>query len=106
MKFLLKYGYEFGMNSGPQGEMGFTKTYYHNNSEVLWVTINPNTYKVHFYNKYDCGCSPFDEAKNKYEAKIIIQEYENGKDATFALYTDGDKYKNILETVDFPLYVG
>lgn len=55
MKFLLKYGYEFGMSSGPQGEMGFTKTYYHNGSEVLWVTINPNTYKVHFYNEYDCG---------------------------------------------------
>ena len=54
-----------------------------------------------YLNKYDCSCSPFDEAKNKYEAKIIIQEYENGKDATFALYTDGDKYKNILETVDF-----
>lgn len=55
MKFLLKYGYEFGMNSGPQGEMGFTKIYYHNGSEVLWVTINPNTYKAYFYNEYDCG---------------------------------------------------
>lgn len=32
--------------------------------------------------------------------------HENGKDTTFALYTDGDKYKNILETVNFPLYVG
>lgn len=52
-----------------------------------------------YLNKYDCSDSPFD-------VNIRIQEYENGKDATFALYTDGDKYKNILETVDFPLYVG
>lgn len=56
-----------------------------------------------YLNKYDCSDSPFDVAKT---INIRIQEYENGKDATFALYTDGDKYKNILETVNFPLYVG
>lgn len=55
-----------------------------------------------YLNKYDCSDSPFDVAA----INIRIQEYENGKDATFALYTDGDKYKNILETVNFPLYVG
>ena len=54
-----------------------------------------------YLNKYDCSCSPFDVL-----LLTIRQEDENGKDATFALYTDGDKYKNILETVDFPLYVG
>lgn len=54
-----------------------------------------------YLNKYDCSCSPFDIL-----LLTIRQEDENGKDATFALYTDGDKYKNILETVDFPLYVG
>ena len=56
-----------------------------------------------YLNKYDCSDSPFDVAK---AINIRIQEYENGKGATFALYTDGDKYKNILETVNFPLYVG
>lgn len=56
-----------------------------------------------YLNKYDCSDSPFDVAK---AINIRIQEYENGKDATFALYTDGNKYKNILETVNFPLYVG
>lgn len=56
-----------------------------------------------YLNKYDCSDSPFDVAK---AINIRIQEYENGKYATFALYTDGDKYKNILETVNFPLYVG
>lgn len=60
-----------------------------------------------YLNKYGCSDSPFNKAKDKYEnIAIRIQEYENGKDATFALYTDGDKYKEILETVDFPLYVG
>lgn len=60
-----------------------------------------------YLNKYGCSDSPFNKAKDKYEnIAIRIQEYENGKDATFALYTDGDKFKNILETVDFPLYVG
>lgn len=54
-----------------------------------------------YLNKYDCSCSPFDVL-----LLTIRQEDENGKDATFALYTDGDKFKNILETVDFPLYVG
>lgn len=50
-----------------------------------------------YINKYDCTHTPFDKA---------YKEYENGKDTTFALYTDGDKYKEILETVDYPLYVG
>ena len=61
-----------------------------------------------YLNKYDTNCSPFDVAKYKDEVSLttIREEYENGKDATFALYTDGDKYKEILETVDFPLYVG
>lgn len=61
-----------------------------------------------YLNKYDCSCSPFDVAKAKDEVSLLTirQEDENGKDATFALYTDGDKFKNILETVDFPLYVG
>ncbi len=64
-----------------------------------------------YLNKYDCYCSPFDEAEYENEASLITirtrrQEYENEKDTTFAIYTDGDKYKNILETVNFPLYVG
>lgn len=61
-----------------------------------------------YLNKYECSYSPFDEAEYNDEVSLITirQEYENGKDATFALYTDGDKYKNILETVNFPLYVG
>ena len=59
-----------------------------------------------YLNKYECSYSPFDKAKNKNAVSLITirQEYENGKDATFALYTDGDKYKEILGTVDFPLY--
>lgn len=64
-----------------------------------------------YLNKYDCCCSPFDEAEYEDEASLITirtirREYENGNDTTFAIYTDGDKYKNILETVNFPLYVG
>lgn len=35
-----------------------------------------------------------------------MMTYENGKDATFALYVDGDKYKEMLETIEFPIYVG
>lgn len=59
-----------------------------------------------YLNKYGCSDSPFNKAKNKNAVSLITirQEYENGKDATFALYTDGDKYKEILGTVDFPLY--
>lgn len=49
--------------------------------------------------------TPFDEAY-KDEASLATIREENGKDTTFALYTDGDKYKEILETVEFPLYVG
>lgn len=58
-----------------------------------------------YINKYDCTHTPFDEAY-KDEASLATIREENGKDTTFALYTDGDKYKEILETVDFPLYVG
>lgn len=59
-----------------------------------------------YLNKYDTHYSPFDAAKYLDGVSLTTIREENGKDTTFALYTDGDKYKNILETVDFPLYVG
>ena len=61
-----------------------------------------------YINKYDGIDTPFDNAKYKGEVLLrdIRQEYENGKDATFALYVDGDKYKEMLETIEFPIYVG
>lgn len=61
-----------------------------------------------YINKYDDIDTPFDNAKYKDEVLLrdIRQKYENGKDATFALYVDGDKYKEMLETIEFPIYVG
>ena len=61
-----------------------------------------------YINKYDDIDTPFNNAKYTDEVLLrnIRQEYENGKNATFALYTDGDKYKEILGTVEFPIYVG
>lgn len=61
-----------------------------------------------YINKYDGIDTPFDNAKYKGEVLLrdIRQEYENGKDVTFALYVDGDKYKEMLETIEFPIYVG
>lgn len=61
-----------------------------------------------YINKYDGIDTPFDNAKYKGEVLLrdIRQKYENGKDATFALYVDGDKYKEMLETIEFPIYVG
>lgn len=61
-----------------------------------------------YINKYDGIDTPFNNAKYTDEVLLrnIRQEYENGKDATFALYVDGDKYKEILETIEFPIYVG
>lgn len=61
-----------------------------------------------YINKYDDIDTPFDNAKYKGEVLLrdIRQQYENGKDATFALYVDGDKYKEMLETIEFPIYVG
>lgn len=61
-----------------------------------------------YINKYDGIDTPFDNAKYKGEVLLrdIRQEYENGKDATFVLYVDGDKYKEMLETIEFPIYVG
>lgn len=61
-----------------------------------------------YINKYDDIDTPFDNAKYKSEVLLrdIRQKYENGKDATFALYVDGDKYKEMLETIEFPIYVG
>lgn len=61
-----------------------------------------------YINKYDDIDTPFDNAKCKGEVLLrdIRQEYENEKDATFALYVDGDKYKEMLETIEFPIYVG
>lgn len=61
-----------------------------------------------YINKYDDIDTPFDNAKYKGEVLLrdIRQKYENGKDATFALYVDGDKYKEMLETIEFPIYVG
>lgn len=61
-----------------------------------------------YINKYDDIDTPFNNAKYTDEVLLrnIRQEYENGKDATFALYVDGDKYKEMLETIEFPIYVG
>ena len=61
-----------------------------------------------YINKYDDIDTPFDNAKYKGEVLLrdIRQKYENGKDATFALYVDGDNYKEMLETIEFPIYVG
>lgn len=61
-----------------------------------------------YINKYDDIDTPFDNAKYKGEVLLrdIRQKYENGKDATFALYVDGDKYKEMFETIEFPIYVG
>lgn len=61
-----------------------------------------------YINKYDDIATPFNNARYTDEVLLrnIRQEYENGKDATFALYVDGDKYKEILETIEFPIYVG
>lgn len=61
-----------------------------------------------YINKYDGIDTPFNNAKYTDEVLLrnIRQEYENGKDATFALYVDGDKYKEMLETIEFPIYVG
>lgn len=61
-----------------------------------------------YINKYDGIDTPFDNVKYKGEVLLrdIRQKYENGKDATFALYVDGDKYKEMLETIEFPIYVG
>ena len=58
-----------------------------------------------YLNKYNTHYSPFDAAKCLDEASLATIREENGKNTTFALYTDGDKYKEILETVDFPVYV-
>lgn len=61
-----------------------------------------------YINKYDGIDTPFNNAK--YTDGVLLrnirQEYENGENATFALYVDGDKYKEILGTVEFPIYVG
>lgn len=61
-----------------------------------------------YINKYDGIDTPFNNAKYTDEVLLrnIRQEYENGENATFALYVDGDKYKEILGTVEFPIYVG
>lgn len=57
-----------------------------------------------YLNKYECIYSPFNAADYKDRVSLITIRQDENK--TFALYTDGDKYKNILETVNFPLYVG
>lgn len=61
-----------------------------------------------YINKYDDIATPFNNARYTDEVLLrnIRQEYENGKDATFALYVDGDKYKEMLETIEFQIYVG
>lgn len=54
--FLLKYGFTFGEDKGPQGECGYTNTYFHsNNTERLWVTVDFENGIVYFYNEYECG---------------------------------------------------
>lgn len=75
--------------------------------EVFDSPIIIDNNMLSYINKYDDIDTPFNNAKYTDEVLLrnIRQEYENGKNATFALYTDGDKYKEILGTVEFPIYV-
>lgn len=37
--FLSRYGFKYGVNSGPRGESGWTNTYWHdNNSKVFLIS--------------------------------------------------------------------
>lgn len=53
--YLTKIGFQYGKRSGPQGEEGYTKTIFHNENEVLWITIDLFKKKVYLYNEWDCG---------------------------------------------------
>lgn len=72
--------------------------------EVFDSPIVIDSDMLSYLNKYECSYSPFDEAEYEDEVSLITIRQDENK--TFALYTDGDKYKNILEIVNFPLYVG
>ena len=46
--------FDYGVNSGPCGESGYTNTFLHKNgSECLWVTVNFRNKKVYFYNEFE-----------------------------------------------------
>lgn len=58
---------------------------------------------VSYINKYDYRYSPFDYLSTT--DGYSIQDSRRGNESvTFAIYLNGDKYKKILETVDYPLY--
>lgn len=57
---LAKLGFEH--ETGPRGEKGYTKTISHeNNSEVLWITVDPDTNIIYLYNEYDVGGMLWDD---------------------------------------------
>lgn len=54
--FLFQLGFKYGNHGGAKGEAGYTKIIYHNDdSETLWITVNPVTKKLYLYNEYECG---------------------------------------------------
>lgn len=58
---------------------------------------------VSYINKHDYRYSPFDYLSTT--DGYSIQDLRRGNESvTFAIYLNRDKYKEILETVDYPLY--
>lgn len=58
---------------------------------------------VSYINKYDYRYSPFDYLSTT-DGYSIQDSRQGNESVTFAIYLNGDKYKEILETVDYPLY--
>lgn len=79
--FLYDLGFEYGENSGPRGEFGFTRTVQHGN-ETLWITIDTIENKMYLYNEYNYGGILWDDEiyipngilSNKYEFAKWLDE--------------------------------
>ena len=75
--FLYDLGFEYGEDSGPRGEHGFTIPVYHG-YETLWITIDTIQNKMYLYDEYDCGGMIWD--KEVYiPNNVLSDKYEFAK---------------------------
>lgn len=75
--FLYDLGFEYGENSGPKGECGYTITVRHG-IETLWITFDNLKNKLYLYNEYNCGGMLWDE-EIYVPIKVLTDKYSFAK---------------------------
>lgn len=75
--FLYDLGFEYGEDSGPRGESGYTIVVRHG-LETLWITFDNLKNILYLYNEYICGGMLWDKEINV-PIRVLTDKYNFAK---------------------------